>query len=275
MNYKLIAMDMDGTLLTSDKEITTYTKSILHKAADRGVILAVCTGRLFASADYYASLLGTDVPVIASNGAYIKDKKTNKIIYENKLGLERINEITSLVKSYGLWASYYTTSHIISEVMTMATRFYSDRNEYFPQNGKISIDTGKSFQEILEYYGEEIIKIVISTERYEALAGLRRAIEKQCDVSIMSSWNNNIEIMSPGVSKGNSVSMLAKFYGIEKSQIMCFGDNENDTSMIEYAGMGIAMGNATEQLKSKADYITDTNDNDGVAKAIKKYVLEV
>jgi Cof subfamily protein (haloacid dehalogenase superfamily) len=95
------------------------------------------------------------------------------------------------------------------------------------------------------------------------------------EVSIVSSFSNNIEIMNHGISKGNAVKILAAYYGIKKEEIICFGDAENDISMLEYAGLGIAMGNAEAYVKEKADYVTDTNDNDGVAKAIEKYIFNM
>lgn len=275
MRYKLIAMDMDGTLLNTQKEITPYTRQILDRAADMGVVLAVCTGRLFASGDFYARLLGREVPVVASNGAYIKDARTNKVIYEKKLDSRSVRNITSVIKSYGFSTNYYTTHHVIAEEPTIATVNYLKWNETMPECDRVAVDVGKSFEEIIEYYGNDIFKLVVNDEDSCRLKGLRKAIEDRFDVTVVSSWNDNIEVMSPGVSKGNSIRKLARHYGLEGQQVMCFGDNQNDISMIEYAGMGIAMGNATEELKRRADYITDTNDNDGVAKAIEKYVLEV
>src|SRR3712207_9057504 len=88
--------------------------------------------------------------------------------------------------------------------------------------------------------------------------------------SVVSSLGDNFEIMNKGVSKGRGVQELAEFYGLTKDEVICIGDGENDLSMIEYAGLGIAMGNAPNFIKEKANYITDTNDNDGVAKAIEK-----
>jgi Cof subfamily protein (haloacid dehalogenase superfamily) len=275
MKYRLIAMDMDGTLLNSQKKITTYTKDVLKRASDAGVILAVCTGRLFASADYYAGLLGTEVPVIASNGAYIKDRRTNNVIYEEKLGDDKIREITAIVKSHGFCANYYTTSHVIAETVTLATANYLRWNESMPEKSRIVVDIGKEIEEMMACYRNEIIKMVVNGKSLQDLEKLRDDIKKVSNVTVVSSWSDNIEVMAPGVSKGNSVKLLAKHYGIEDSQVICFGDNENDISMIEYAEIGIAMGNATEDLKAAADYITDTNDNDGVAKAIEKFVLEV
>jgi hypothetical protein len=90
---------------------------------------------------------------------------------------------------------------------------------------------------------------------------------------VVSSYSNNFEVMSKGISKGNAVSILSDMLGIERENVMCIGDSENDLSMIKFAGLGVAMGNAAECIKENADYITDINNEDGVAKAIEKFIL--
>ena len=99
-------------------------------------------------------------------------------------------------------------------------------------------------------------------------------MKKYEDLEVVSSSPNNFEVMNKGTSKGRAVKVLADILNINREEIMCLGDSENDLSMIEFAGLGVAMGNAEEFLKEKADYITDTNENDGVAKAIEKFVLD-
>lgn len=92
-------------------------------------------------------------------------------------------------------------------------------------------------------------------------------------IEVVSSYENNFEIMTNGVSKGRGVEILAAYYNIKPEEIICIGDNENDLSMIKFAALGVAMGNAPSSIKEQADYVTDTNDNDGVAKVIEKFIL--
>jgi Cof subfamily protein (haloacid dehalogenase superfamily) len=140
----------------------------------------------------------------------------------------------------------------------------------------VKIIVTDDLEKIIEENYQIILKVVIVSDMDEIgeLKKLRNEIINMMDVEVVSSAENNIEIMSKGISKGNAVKILGDIYGISKDEIICIGDSENDISMIEYAGLGIAMANATDDLKAAADYVTDTNDNDGVAKAIEKIVFE-
>jgi Cof subfamily protein (haloacid dehalogenase superfamily) len=275
MNYKMIAMDMDGTLLNSEKEVSENTKEILRRVSDMGVKLVVCTGRIFASAWIYADIIGTKAPIIASNGAYIREKDRDEVIYKKTLTKEEIIQVVRIVKEYGFYPHLFTSDTIYSEKLVFSSRAYDKWNEGLPEERKVKIRITEDLESAVEHEGDKILKVVVLTEmgEIEKLGELRREIERSLDVEVMSSMANNIEVMSKGISKGNAVKILAEYYGIEPGEIICVGDNENDLSMIRFAGMGIAMENATEELKAAADYITDTNDNDGVAKAIEKFIL--
>jgi Cof subfamily protein (haloacid dehalogenase superfamily) len=274
MKYKMIAMDMDGTLLTTEKEVSERTKKILKQAADMGVKLVVCTGRIFASAKIYAELIGTKAPIIASNGAYIREKDRDEVIYKKNLTKDEIIKTVGIVKEYGFYPHLFTTDTLYSEKFIFSSKAYDKWNEGLPEEKKVKIRIVEDLEKVVEY-DDEIFKVVVLADMddIEKLRALRREIETSLDVDVMSSWINNIEVVSHGISKGNAVKILADYYCLEPEEIICVGDNENDLSMIQYAGMGIAMGNATEELKAAAKYITDTNDEDGVANAIEKFIL--
>ena len=120
----------------------------------------------------------------------------------------------------------------------------------------------------------QIIKMVVASDDGIGINELRNKIQNESNFSVVSSmFPNSFEVMPCGTSKGNGVKVLADKYNIPPEEIICVGDSENDISMIQYAGLGIAMGNATEEVKMAADYITDTNENEGVAKAIERFIL--
>lgn len=275
MVYKMIAMDMDGTLLTSEKEVTERTKEILRQAADMGVKLVVCTGRIFASAKIYAELIGTKAPIIASNGAYIREKDRDEVVYKKTLTKEEVIKLVRMIKKHGFYPHIFKWDTIYSEKLIFSSKSYDKWNEGLPEEKRVKIKITEDLEKVVENDGDEILKVVVLTDMddIERLGALRRDIEASMDLEVMSSMKNNFEVVSKGISKGNAVKALAGYYGINHDEIICIGDNENDLSMIEYAGMGIAMGNATEELKAAADYITDTNDEDGVANAIVKFIL--
>lgn len=275
MKYKLIAMDMDGTLLNSQKQVTEYTKEVLRKAADRGVKLVVCTGRIFTSAKSYARIIGTKAPIIASNGAYIREKDREEVIYEKYINKEKLLKIIRLSREWGFYPHIYTTDTIYSEKLIHSSLNYSKWNETVPEDEKINIKIVDSLEDIVNENGEAFLKVVVMAQddEIERLQQLKNYIKESVDVAVFSSYMNNFEVMDKEVSKGRALEILAGYYNLSKDEIICFGDNENDKTMFEFAGFPVAMGNAEEELKKIAAYVTVSNDEDGVAKAIEKIVL--
>lgn len=273
MKYKLICIDMDGTLLNKTGEISEKNLEAIKMASENGVNVAVTTGRLFTSANYFADLLGVKTPVIASNGAYIREKSSDKVIYKSLLGYDNAIKIVEILKNFNLYPHFNTYDSIFTEKLINSSLFYSKLNETLPEDRRIKIHIVEEWQRVLKENESEILKCIVIDKDIEKIKKAKEEINKIETVEVVSSLKKNFEIMSKGVSKGKAVEMLANYYGINKSEIICMGDNENDLSMIKYAGLGIAMGNAEDFVKESADYITDTNENDGVAKAIEKFVL--
>jgi Cof subfamily protein (haloacid dehalogenase superfamily) len=273
MKYKMIAMDMDGTLLNSSKEVTKRSKEILKRAEDLGVKLVICTGRIFTSARVYAKFIGTKAPIVASNGAYIREKDRDEIIFQKPMKNSELYEIVKMIKEYGFYPHLFTPDTIYSEKLVFSSKAYTKWNETLPKEDRIKVEIVENLNDVIDKNNNEILKAVVISEDTDKLSELRQRIDNKMDVSIVSSLYNNFEVMSKGISKGNAVRILADYYKITKDEVICIGDSENDMSMLEYAGLGIAMGNATDEIKSIADYITSTNDEDGVAQAIEKFIL--
>lgn len=273
MKYKLIAMDMDGTLLNSKKEVSEDSKYALKRATERGVKLVICTGRIYTSARYYAGLIGTEAPIIASNGAYIREKDRGKIIFEKYLDADKVIKMVEMSEGYGFFPHVFTSDSIFAKKLSYFSENYKKWNDSLPEDLRVRIEIVDDLKPYILQNKDDIIKFVTATDDIDNLMRLRKDIENSIDVSIMSSAQNNIEIMEKGVSKGNAVKSLAEYFGFDREEVICIGDGENDISMIEYAGLGIAMGNSEEGLKNVANYVADTNDNHGVAKAIEKFVL--
>lgn len=273
LDYKLICMDMDGTLLNNEKEISERSINAIKAAQKKGVKAAICTGRLFTSADYYASLIGTKVPVIAANGAYIREKDEDRIIYKSPLSIEKCRRILNIVKDFGLYPHFNTPEAVITEKIIYTSQGYIDANKTLPPDRQIKIEVVDDWEKAFTKYEDDIMKCIIVDEDMEKINEAKKLMAEQEDLFVVSSLKNNFEVMNKGVSKGRAVEILAGFYGVKREEVICIGDNENDLSMIEYAGMGVAMGNGEDFVKKAAEYITDTNNNEGVAKAIEKLVL--
>ena len=274
---KLICIDMDGTLLNSNHKVTEENKLTLQKAFAQGIKIAICTGRLFMSARYYSDLIGiTNTPVIASNGAYIKNGYVDDAIYENPMPKDLIIEIYNIVKKYGLKTILNTWNCLLREDEAPEDHSYVMMNKTVSDDKKINFIVNENLEEAVRNFEGNILKVfVLEKENTEALWKAKDELKEIYGdkLHIVSSGNDNFEVMLGSTSKGNAVSFLAKSLNIDPSEVMCIGDSENDLSMINFAGIGVAMGNGLDILKEAADYITDTNDNSGVAKAVEKLVL--
>lgn len=271
--YKLLCTDMDGTLLNSEGEISEGNRRAIKLAHEKGVKVTICTGRVFTSASYFADLLEVKVPVIASNGAYIKEKDKDEIIYKSVLGEENCKKILDILEAYKLYPHYHTTDKIFIEAITKTSKNYINFNAKVPKDRQINIQIVESWNRTFSDYKDDIVKCVCVDDDKGKIMKAKQKLLKFKELEVVSSAGNNFEIMCKGVSKGRAVEILAAYYGLKSEEVMCIGDNENDLSMIKYAGMGVAMGNGEEFVKQAADFVTDTNNNDGVAKAIHKFIL--
>lgn len=265
MSYKLIVTDMDGTLLGSNHQVTDENKLALKKALEKGINVAVATGRMFDSAKSHTSFLGNKMPIISCNGALIQEAETGEVIYSNKMDSNVCLDIINILEKHNVFYQCCTSDTLMCKYNKEYLEKYKDIHDSMAKEINIVIKDDFT-KDVLE---NDILKLIVSEENNgELLEKLKKDISKVADLEITSSWFNNIEIMNKDVNKGNAVSHIAKYLGIDKKDIIAFGDNYNDVSMLEYVGMGVAMGNADDFIKEKANYITSINDESGVAKAL-------
>lgn len=277
MTYKLVCIDMDGTLLTPTHNVSKNTKIALRKAHELGVEIVVTTGRIYNNAKYYSDLIGVASPVIAANGAVIIEKDTNNIIYKNTLTKKNCIDIINICNKYRVVPHFHTKNKVLvgnnlHKVMSSAILSWKLPKQL--RVGGVIAKNQNEWNEILNNYSDEVFKCIIFNSSKEKLKDIRSELENIEDIVVASSSKNNLEINAKGVSKGSAVKFLAEYYKLDKESIICIGDNENDISMIKEAGLGVAMGNAPDFVKNEADYITDTNSNDGIAKVINNFILK-
>ncbi|WFD09551.1 Cof-type HAD-IIB family hydrolase [Tepidibacter hydrothermalis] len=269
MKYKLIVTDMDGTLLSDHKEITKENKKALKKATEIGVKVAIATGRIYTSARYYANLLELDAPIVACNGAIIREEKTNNTLYKNTMNEEDCKKVVNICDRLGVYYHFYNDTGFYCKELKYSSLQYSKWNENQLEENRVNI---KVMDDPIKFIQntDGILKFVIIDDDLDKLDEVRKELEKIDNIEVSKSWHNNIEVMNNGVSKGEAVKKLAEHFGVKQEEIITFGDNFNDLSMIEYAGMGVAMGNSEDKVKEKANFITDSNERSGVAKALNE-----
>jgi Cof subfamily protein (haloacid dehalogenase superfamily) len=273
LKYKLVCLDMDGTLLDDEKKISNGNKMAIRKATELGIKVIVCTGRLFIAAQAFADMIGVSTPLITANGASVKEKETGNVIFKAILGKENCLKIVRVMKKYNINPNFNTTDTVITDKIGYSSQSYINMNKTLPADKQVKIEIISDWDSAIEKYGDDILKCISIDADIEKMGKVKEELINFDTMEIQSSLWNNIEMMNKGINKGKAVKMLAEYYGIDRKEIICMGDNENDISMIEYAGMGIAMGNAEKKVKSISNFVTETNNNDGVARAIESIIL--
>lgn len=272
-NYKLIVTDMDGTVLGKDHKITKANKMALMQAEKMGIKVVFATGRFHDSAKEHVDFLEDTMPIISSNGAIIKHPKTNKVYYSNFIDKNTSLEIANIMEKYNLSYQVYTDDKILQTYQTEEEMIFM--KDFIAKN--FSDNTEIIFKQDIkeDIKNSNVLKFnILEMENQSLLDNVRDDLKFIDNIEVTSSWKDNLEIMNEGSNKGNAIEFLANLLGIDKEYIMAFGDNYNDISMIEFAGTGVAMGNAEEKVKSIANYITDKNENSGVAKAINNLIFK-
>ena len=275
MGYKLVCIDMDGTLLNSKHKVSNASKQAIIKANNMGVKIVISTGRMYSDAEFFSNLIGVKAPVIALNGAFIKEKDENEVIYKNILEEKVIVKLLEIFTKYKVKPTFYKPqgAYCGSLFIKLFIGFMKLKG-IMGGNSIIKYTKGiKQWDKVFISEKNNIVKCEIMHKDKDRLKKIRSELHKMDEIEIVSSSKYNIEITSCGVSKGKAVEILAAYYNINKEEIIAIGDSENDLSMIESAGMGIAMGNAIDKVKEKSNFITETNDNDGVASAIYKFII--
>ena len=268
--YRLIVSDLDGTLLRDDNTLSDYTKAIIHRVSEQGIDFMLATGRIFGGARVFARELALNTPILSCNGALIKEAD-GKLLYGRPIEALPLTEVFKLLLNRKLYFHFYSENSFYTQ------KFSEHLKGFYAFNEKLSEKERFPMAEVdpLEMPGKETIyKVLVQCgEEKSSRRALYEELQEIPGISVTSSWSDTFDICADQVSKGLAIEQYAETKGIKPSEIICFGDNFNDLEMIQYAGLGIAMSNGVEELKKAADYVTIGNNEDGVAKAIEKFVL--
>ena len=270
---RMVGFDLDGTLLTTDKRLTEYTKEILKKAIDKGVVVLPVTGRpLNGVPKEIADFPGIRY-MITSNGArVVKDGKT---IHENLLSVEKARKILDIFEDYDTLRDIYYDGQGY-----MPKAFIERVGEYVssPAMAQSIVSTRVSVDDLRTKFEEENRKLdkiqALFNKKSEQEEAWKR-VQALGDLEVTGALNMNIEVNAGGVHKGRALLWLAEELGIDREEVMAFGDGSNDLKMIEEAGIGVAMANAIPSVSDAADLAALSNDSDGVARIIEEYVLSM
>lgn len=284
--YKLIAIDLDGTLLNSYGQISEKNKEALKQAQSNGTEIVLSSGRSSSSVKNFANDIGNCKYVICGNGSLIYDLQKNEIIYDKFIDIKKALQIIQICEQNSIYYNVYTENMVIAKTLENNVLFYHQENANKPDSKKTKINlVSNIYDYVKDLKNENILKFTISDKSsiiFNSIIKKFREI-KNIDVldvarmtrKIIKSGTEEIsleyyytEITSEGVDKWNAIEWLAGKLGIEQNEIMAIGDNVNDKLMIENAGMGVAMGNSSPDIKEIADKVVADNNQDGVTEAV-------
>ena len=279
--YKMALLDIDGTLLTTWKIATPRTKQVIKQLTDNGINVCLCTGRNIHSTLPVLRAFSLTSPCMCIDGIIMYDPPQKRIIYETKLPNTVMREVLDVVK----------TRHVNVEVVTKRHYFWYVRDKSIGGYdiytvGNISLPVSaivtaykykfgvRNIRSLDRFYKQdeqiyEIVAIGGESETESIAAALAGHENKEIHTRLM--WGNQLFITAKGVGKSEGLRILCRHFDITPGEVLAIGDDDNDIDMLEAAGIGVAMGNAREHVKAAADYITESNDNDGAALALAKF----
>lgn len=268
MAYKVLALDIDGTLTNSKKQITKRTKDAVARAALGGVKIVIASGRPVQGIRAFANELELDKNdgyILSFNGGRLISCRTGEVIHDVKLPLEYLPEIYALSRKYNVNLMSYEGDDLITE---------NPDDKFLAIEARINGLGIKKVDNLVEHINFPINKcLMLGNGDY--LAGVEKKVHAALSdrMDVYRSEPYFLEILPKGVDKAKSLESFLKIIGCSRKELMACGDGFNDLTMIKYAGLGIAMANAREEVKACADYITAGNDEDGVALAIENFIL--
>ncbi|QOR34472.1 HAD family phosphatase [Clostridium sp. 'deep sea'] len=274
MKYKMVCIDLDGTLLNKNHQISNYNLSILKKLKEKGVVISLVTGRRYKSALEFAQKIELEAPLICFNGGMIINTKTEQIIHSSTLPKDYAKRVIKEWVKTGAPTFAYETTLKDPDVYNQNDSDHHQIRGYF-KHEKQAI---KKHQDLAGKLHFE--PLCIKTFGYEAhiesCDSLREQFIDDRVLWLKTKDPNNtyyLEIYPIAAKKSFGLKWLSEHYNIAQEQIIAIGDNLNDLDMLEWAGCGVAMGNALPEVKEVANLITDTCDNDGVGKILEQLFL--
>jgi Cof subfamily protein (haloacid dehalogenase superfamily) len=268
---KLLVVDIDGTIAGKSNQIRSPVKQAILAARERGVKVAVATGRMYRSALRFHQDIGSTLPLICYQGAWIQDPATQKMLRHQPLSKQRALELLEHFEEPHLRSllsiNFYINDRLYVPEFTAATRLYAERSG-------IEHTVIKDLRRDLP---GEPTKVLALCETPEVLDGLLSSMRQRytpAELYLTRSVATFFEATHPLANKGAAVQYIAEdLLGLRPENVMAIGDNFNDVEMISYAGVGVAMGNAPDAVKAGANWVAPDVEEDGVAAAIEQFVL--
>ncbi len=289
--YKLIAVDLDGTMLNSYGIVTENTKNVIKNVINKGTDVIIASGRPIDSIKAIAKEIGSENYFIAGNGALVYDIKNDEVVCEKYMPKEKVLEIIKICEENSITYNVYTDETILATSLKYNVLYYHKENLKKEEDKKTNISIVKDMYDYVKNMNNaKFLKITICDDMKSVFNSILKKINKVKDVEVLDVSHMSRKTITQGteeipieyyyteitykdVDKWNAIEFLAEKINIKREEIIAIGDNINDKKMIEESGLGIAMKGSTPYVTEVAKYITDTNNDEGVAKAIEKFCL--
>lgn len=291
--YKLIAIDLDGTMLNSYGMVTENTKNTIKKVENHGVEVVIASGRPIDSIKTIAKEIDSKNYFIAGNGAIVYDMKKDEIIYEKTMQKEKVLEIIKICEENSIAYNVYTEKEILATSLKYNVLYYHKENLNKEEDKKTKINiVNNMYEYINEKKDTRFLKITICDESKSVFNSIIRKLKEIKDIEILEVSHMArktirqgteeypisyyyTEISTKNVDKWNAIEFLIEKLNIKKEEVMAIGDNSNDKMMIENSGLGVAMKQSTPSIIEIANEVTDDNNDDGVVKILQKYYKNI
>lgn len=262
---KLLAIDIDGTLLNSAGELTVRTETALKAAMSQGIQVILATGRMCCSGLVYAQRLGLTAPCVFYNGAMITNPVTQEVYFKQEISEDYVAQVTDFFHKNGWYMQKY-----IDDTLCVVDE-NDEHCKYYVSIAKVK---PKSLGEKFWTLKTTSTKLLACSDNVEELPEMLAKTEQKFgkQLYVASSWKRFVELMHPEVNKARSVERAAALLGITQPDVACFGDSGNDAEMLAWAGFGVAMGNSANAIKQAADTVAKSNDEDGLAQFVEQFL---
>ncbi len=285
--YKLAAIDLDGTMLNSYGVVSDKTKKVLQEKMNQGMDIMIASGRTTCSIIPIAEEINAMRYFIAGNGSIIYDMKNNEVIYDKFIPKQKILEIINICEENSIFYNIYTENEIITKNLKYNVLFYHKMNQTLEEEKRTKIRIVEDLKGYVENNNDSnYVKVMICDSSQLIFNSIKNKLKKVRNVEVLEVGHMSRKVIKEGteeipieyyytevslenVDKWNAIKYLIEKLGIQREEVIAIGDNVNDKNMIIEAGLGVAMGQSTPKVREIADIVTDSNDEDGVAKVLE------
>ncbi len=265
--YKLLALDLDDTLLDGRQRVPERSRLAIRAALDAGVRVTLATGRMFRSSRPYAEQLGIQDYLITYQGALVRHPVTGETLFHRPVPVDLALEVIDLAGRYGYHVNVYVDDFLYVARHTRESRLYASYSgvpvEAVGDLGRFLLNQNQDPTKVL---------VVAKEEQLDELASEARPVFGT-KLHITKSKPHFLEFSHPDGHKGHALESIARHYGVRREEVIAVGDSYNDLEMLEYAGLGVAVGNARPEIRDRADYVCPSNEECGVAEVVEKFIL--